>query len=129
MTGYSSVPNNRVYLIIVFKGFSQLTCQRVVPNNRVERIFFWIRVNDQNVQEQDQNELNKQNQSFDDFSNIFLWIWRICCCENYYLCRKITKIFLASVRVVSNKSVLSGKILKITCACSSRLLGTLGTLE
>ena len=115
MSSYSSVPNNRVYLIIVFKGFSQLTCQRVVPNNRVERIFFWIRVNEQNVQEQDQNDLNKQNQSFDDFSNIFLWIWRICCCENYYLCRKISKIFLASapsVRVVPNKSVLSGNFWK-----------------
>ena len=36
---YSSVPNNRVYQIIVFKGYSQLTCQRVEPNNRVERIF------------------------------------------------------------------------------------------
>ena len=28
-----------VCLIIVFKGNLQLTCQRVVPNNRVERIF------------------------------------------------------------------------------------------
>ena len=33
------MPNNRVYQIIVFKGNLQLTCQRVVPNNRVERIF------------------------------------------------------------------------------------------
>ena len=41
---YSSVPNNRVYLIIVFKGYSlfaiDMSCQRIVPDNRVERIFF-----------------------------------------------------------------------------------------
>ena len=57
-----------------------MTYQRVVSNNRVERIFFLIRANendqdynchDQNVQEQDQNGLNKQNQSFDDFSNVY----------------------------------------------------------
>ena len=43
MSSYSSVPNNRVYQIIVFKGNLQLTCQRVVPNNRVERIFPTLR--------------------------------------------------------------------------------------
>ena len=36
---YSCVPNNRVYQLILFEGNLQLTCQRVVPNNRVERIF------------------------------------------------------------------------------------------
>ena len=40
---YSSVSINRVYLIIELSGFSQLTCDRVVSNNRVEWNFFCIR--------------------------------------------------------------------------------------
>ena len=36
---YSNGSNNRVKLIIVLKGNSQSACQRVVANNRVERIF------------------------------------------------------------------------------------------
>ena len=35
--------------------------------------FFWNRANVQNVQEQDQNGLNKQNQSFNDFPNTFFY--------------------------------------------------------
>ena len=82
-----------------------MTYQRVVSNNRVERIFFLIRANendqdynchDQNVQEQDQNGLNKQNQSFDDFPNtLFMNLKKFLCCENYYLCRNISKKFFA----------------------------------
>ena len=40
VSSYSSVSNNRVKLIIVLKGNSQIACKRVVANNRVERIFF-----------------------------------------------------------------------------------------
>ena len=36
---YSNGSNNRVKLIIVLKGNSQSACQRLVVNNRVERIF------------------------------------------------------------------------------------------
>ena len=43
IANYSSVSINRVYLIIVLSGFSQLTCDRVVSNNRVEWNFFCIR--------------------------------------------------------------------------------------
>ena len=43
---YSSVSNNRVKLIIVLKGNSQIACKRVVANNRVERIFLGGAKND-----------------------------------------------------------------------------------
>ena len=46
LLAYSYVSNNRVKLIIVLKGNSQIACKRVVANNRVERIFFGGAKND-----------------------------------------------------------------------------------
>ena len=80
---YSSLPNNRVYLIIVFKGYAHLTCQRVVPNNRVERIFSELGQN-QMVQSFFLPSITCNNQNmYSDYMNLEKFS-----CENHYLWRK-----------------------------------------